>query len=113
MPILKKLTVLSALGSVLWIVAVAPASAADRRVEIINKTGGNIEEFYASNSGTDSWEEDILGADVLEPGQSIIIDIDDGTGACKFDFRAVFDDGSDLVKSRINVCETASYTYTE
>ncbi|MFV2038229.1 MAG: hypothetical protein ACC646_11635, partial [Paracoccaceae bacterium] len=65
----------------------------DRRVVIANDIGFTIVEFYGSNNGTDSWEEDILGADVLPPNSTVRIDFDDGTGYCMFDFKAVFDDG--------------------
>ncbi|MCD9148258.1 hypothetical protein [Pseudophaeobacter flagellatus] len=88
-----------------------PAAALDRRVTIVNDTNYTIMKFYGSNKGTDSWEEDILGRDVLRPGQSVRIDFDDGTGYCKFDFRAVFDDDDVLVAKDINVCKIGTYTY--
>jgi hypothetical protein len=88
------------------------ASASDRRVTIINETNNTMVRFYASNSGRSAWEEDILGNRVLKPGQSVRINIDDGSGACIFDFRADFDDGDKLTRNRINVCEITSYRYT-
>ena len=62
----------------------------DRRVLIINATGVTMTHFYASNSGRNDWEEDILGEDVLRSGGSVRINIDDGTGACLYDFKAEF-----------------------
>ena len=87
------------------------AYALDRRVRIVNNTGYTIERFYASSVGQDSWEEDILGKNVLRSGSSVVINIDDGTGYCKYDFRAVFDDGDVLEKSGVNVCEIGTFTY--
>lgn len=87
--------------------------ALDRHVVINNKTTYDITEFYASNTGTANWEEDILGVDVLPAGSSVNIDIDDGTGYCKFDFRAVFSDGTDLVTPNNNVCELSEFNITE
>lgn len=98
------------LSSVLF---AAPALAADRRVEIANDTSYMIVEFYASSVGENSWEEDILGRDMLAPGESVVIDIDDGSGHCLYDFKAVFEDGDELKKGRINVCEIESYSYTD
>lgn len=92
---------------------VGPAFAEDRRVNIINETSYTIVEFYASNVGENEWEEDILGRDMLAPNESVIIDVDDGTGHCLYDFRAVFEDGEELIKNRINVCEIESYRYTD
>lgn len=90
-----------------------PASAEDRRVTIINETSYTIVEFYASNVGENEWEEDILGRDMLASNESVVIDVDDGTGHCLYDFKAVFEDGDELVKTRINVCEIESYSYTD
>ena len=89
----------------------APAWAADRRVTIVNKTGFTIVEFYASAANEQNWQEDILGNDTLPSGRSVPINIDDGTGACVYDFKAVFDDGDELVRNRINVCQVGQYTY--
>lgn len=89
------------------------ASAEDRRVRIINETEHTIVRFYASNVGANSWEEDILGQDVLRPGESVTINVDDGTGYCKYDFKAVFNDGDYLIRQGIDVCKVSSYRYTE
>ena len=91
----------------------ANASAEDRRVRIINETRFTIVKFYASNVSENDWEEDILGRDVLSPGQSVTVNVDDGTGYCLYDFKAVFDDGDELVRKRIDVCKISSYRYTE
>ena len=84
----------------------------DRRVRIINATGVTMTHFYASNSGEADWQEDILGQDVLASGASVRINIDDGTGACLYDFKARFADGDELIRYRINVCQITEYRYT-
>jgi hypothetical protein len=88
------------------------AHAADRHVEIVNQTGMTLTKFYASNTGTRSWEEDILGRDTLADGETVMININDGTGVCKFDFKAVFENGQSLEKGNIDVCSVSSFTYT-
>lgn len=89
------------------------ASALDRRVTIINNTSYDIYEFYASNVGTNRWEENIFGGDVLPSGYSVDINIDDASGYCKFDFRAVFEDGDETISPRVNVCEVGKFTYND
>jgi hypothetical protein len=105
----------AAFGAVLTISAMVPepAVAEDRRVRIINSTHHTMVQFYASNSSRTSWEEDILGQRVLPAGQSVMVNIDDGSGACLYDFKAVFDDGDVLTRSQINVCQISEYRYTE
>jgi len=89
------------------------AQAADRHVRIINETRHTMVHFYASNTAANTWEEDILGRSVLPAGQDVNINIDDGTGHCHFDFKAVFDDGDSVVKHDIDVCKITFYRYTE
>lgn len=88
------------------------AQADDRHVTIVNETDNTMVRFYASNAGKTSWEEDILGSRVLKPGQSVRINVDDGSGACVYDFRADFNDGDKLTRNGINVCEIGTYRYT-
>jgi hypothetical protein len=90
-----------------------PAQALDRHVTIYNDTSYDIVEFYGSQVDAKTWEEDILGAEVLPAGSSVDINFDDGTGYCMFDFRAVFEDGDELIRKNINVCEIGSYRYHE
>ncbi len=89
------------------------ALAADRNVKVINKTKTPIFGFYASRTSTNDWEEDILGDDVIMPGDSMIIDIDDGSGACKFDLKGEFEDGEAVVKTNVDVCQLSEFSFTE
>ncbi len=86
------------------------AFALDRHIMLINDSHETIKEFYASNVGSDSWEEDILGRDVLLPGQSVRINLDDGSGYCKFDFKTVTESGAAIIRRGINVCQVETYT---
>ena len=60
---------------------------------------------------TTSWEEDILGSEVLPNGQSANINFDDGTGSCMFDMKAEFRDGRETVINNVNVCTAAAVTF--
>ena len=89
----------------------ASSFAANRNVVITNATGQTIWRFYGSRVTTSSWEEDILGSRVLSNGSSINIDFDDGTGACNFDMKAEFRDGSSVVQPNVNVCTVSQVTF--
>ncbi|MEF2552931.1 hypothetical protein VQ042_16440 [Aurantimonas sp. A2-1-M11] len=91
----------------------APALAQNRDVTVTNATSTAMIEFYASNTGTNDWEEDILGEDVLEIGESVLVTVDDGTGYCMFDFRATFSDGASATKTDVNVCEVSEFDFTD
>ena len=89
----------------------ATASAADRRVEVVNKSGVMLTGFYASRVNVDDWEENILAGQKLKSGDSIIVDVDDGSGGCLFDFKGVFSDGEEVVSEDNNVCELEQFTF--
>ena len=93
----------------------APVQSRDglnRRVRIHNNTGWTMTHFYASDSRITDWQEDMLGRDVLAAGRSIMMNIDDGSGACLYDFKARFSNGQELTRFNINVCQIADYYYT-
>jgi hypothetical protein len=103
--------IVAAIAATLVLGHAAPAESLDRRVRIVNETGFTIVRFYGSNTGTDDWQEDILGQDVLPSGSSVIINFDDGTGYCKYDLRAVFDDGDEVTQGGVNICEVGTLTF--
>ena len=93
----------------------APVQSRDglnRRVRIHNNTGWTMLRFYASDSRVTSWEEDMLGRGTLAAGNSIMMNIDDGSGACLYDFKAEFTNGQVLTRFNVNVCQIADYYYT-
>src|SRR5262245_28587086 len=98
------------LATLFFAFAATEAIAQDRRVVIINGTNAVVNSFYASNINRNSWEEDILGNSVLQPGQRVTVNIDDGSGACLFDFRAVLATGRKVELRRVNVCQVSSWT---
>ena len=108
-----KTVLLGALAALVVTVGVTGAQAYDRRVNIINNTYYDIREFYASNVGSRNWEEDILGRDILPAGYEVVVNIDDRSGYCKFDFRAVFEDGDEVITEGVNVCEVGEFTYND
>ncbi|MDP2116632.1 MAG: hypothetical protein Q8J71_04480 [Brevundimonas sp.] len=96
-------------------VAVPAAQSRDglnRRVRIHNNTGWTMLRFYASDSRITSWQEDMLGRGTLAAGRSVMMNIDDGSGACLYDFKAEFTNGQVLTRYNVNVCRIADYYYT-
>lgn len=103
----------AATGALALALASAPALAEDLDFTLANDTGSVLSEFYASPSDVGEWEEDILGSDVLGPGESVDITIADGRTQCEYDLRFVFDDGSETIVEAEDICETGSYPITE
>ena len=90
-----------------------PAEALDRRVRIINDSQVDIVDFFSVNVDERGWSESLLGDDILPAGGSIVLNFDDGSGYCRYRFRAVFVDGLELERKSVNVCEVGTYRYTD
>ncbi|WP_147367043.1 hypothetical protein [Aurantiacibacter zhengii] len=76
----------------------------NRDISIQNRTGQTITYLYWSNVGADGWGDDKLGSGILANGQDWNVTVDDGSGACRFDFRARLADGRDLEQRNVDVC---------
>jgi hypothetical protein len=84
----------------------------DRRVVVINKRSSDLMRLYASRTTTSDWEENILTRPI-PAGASVRINFDDGSGACTFDFRAIFRDNRPVHMWNINVCEESFWQITD
>ncbi len=95
--------------------AAAPALAQDLVFTLINGTSEVLTHFHTSPVGVDNWEEDVFGADVLAPGESIRITIADGRRVCDYDMKFEFEgsDKLDTTTDTQNLCEMDSYTIQE
>lgn len=93
----------------------ASASAEPVTFTLVNGAEDTLMEFYASPPDVGEWEEDILGEDVLEPGESVSITIADGRDDCDYDFLAVFEtyDGEEyeLEHTGVEICDGQTYVY--
>jgi hypothetical protein len=107
-----KMTILA--GSVLFATTMtSSAKNYDRYVEVVNNSHLAITSFYASNIGSDSWEEDILGHGVLPSGNHVRVNLDDGTSYCRFDLKTRFADGTSVIRRNVDICSVTQYTLTD
>lgn len=105
----------SAVLATAGIVSVGAASAEDLVFTLKNGTNSVLTEFYTSPVNVNEWEEDVLGRDVLSPGESVRVTIADGRKVCKYDMRFEFTEESDLdtTTDTQDLCELGDYTITE
>jgi hypothetical protein len=83
---------------------VPSAHSGERHVVLTNNSRERLIEIYASDDGTDNWQEDLLGLEFLLPGSSVFIDVDDRNGNCRVDVKTVLNNGSSLVYRGVNAC---------
>lgn len=93
----------------------SPLWAQDLSLNVINRTGTAIQEFYASNARSQSWGEDVLGVNIIEPGTRMRIEPANAQrrrGGCQYDLRAVFANGASVERRNVNLCEVVDFTCT-
>ncbi len=98
---LRRLLLLPALAS-LALPDAAGAQANDPSFRLNN--GGNrvIREVYVSSANDSGWGSDRLGANVLSPGQAMVVRLPNGQ--CVNDVRVVFMDGQAQERRQVNTC---------
>ncbi|MDH4414836.1 MAG: hypothetical protein QE484_16110 [Rhizobium sp.] len=104
---------LSLLAATGLIVAAQPALADTLSFTIDNQTPNMIVQFYATpaDGGTRS---ELLKKKGLYGGQSRKLIIADGSDACVYKIRAVFEDDSFYdVRDEVDFCESDSYTIAD
>jgi hypothetical protein len=92
------------------------AFADPRNFTVVNNSSLTITHLYVSTTDTQSWEEDILGKDVLGPGESWDITFskyDGDGGKCLYDIKAVGKEGQEGVQYKLNLCEITTFTWTD
>lgn len=93
---------------------IASKAIAETEAVTFKMTNGSdqvITHFYASPPTTSDWEDDILGVGVLSPGESVNITINDSREDCFYDFRAVYEDGSESIATKQQVCDGSEYVF--
>ncbi len=98
----------------LGLTTISAQSGENRRVRIINRASSPIRYLYASNVDRSTWEEDILGPMVMiGTDRYMDVNIDDGSGHCLYDLKAVLLDGRTAERGNFNVCTQESWTVTD
>jgi hypothetical protein len=85
------------------------SEAQNRHVNVMNMSSQTMRELYASPVTSDTWEEDLLGTGTLAAGDSIDANIDNGTGECSYDLRAVMADGREYIQRKVDVCTVSQW----
>ena len=103
-----------AVAAALLATTVTQAFADPRDFVFTNGTSSQIKHLYVSSSAVQSWEEDILGKDVLGPGEQWTITFGKyDAGNCSYDIKATYADGSpDDIVTGVNLCAYTNIIFT-
>ena len=87
----------------------SPAHGGERQVVLTNDTSEPIVELFVSDDRAGNWQQDVLGSELLLPGSSVSVDVDDRNGNCRVDVKTVFDNGSHIVNRGVNACRAEGH----
>lgn len=108
---MKAFAFAAAAAAALMFTAPAGAQDAKQNFRLVNKTGYELKALYVSPSKSDDWEEDVLGQDTLDDGQSVNVHFNAKTHTCKWDLKVTYsDDDSSAVWHNIDLCTVEKIT---
>ena len=94
---------------VLGLSGAAQAQSTDPSFRLNNRSNQTIMELYVSSSNDSNWGRDLLGADVLAPGQTATVRLPNGQ--CVNDIRIVLEGGRSIDRRQINTCNLTDINY--
>ena len=96
--------------ALIFVIAFAvSAFAGAQDFTLVNNTGRDIYVINISPTKTNDWEEDVLGSDILEDGDSVTVHF--GLGETRYwDIQAVFKDETSISWYNIDLLETYRVT---
>lgn len=97
-------------GAVIRVAAFQSRDANNRNVRVHNQTGLTIVGIQVSSGS--GWTSNLLAQESLPAGRSVVVAIDDGTGACRYALRVRLDTGETLERTGVNSCQIADYYVT-
>ncbi len=95
-------------GAAIVLAIATPALADSYAIRFRNQTNNVLQYLYASDTRNDSWENDLLGQNVLRPGQYLDVTIHNVSN-CMYDVLFQFDNGAEL-QDQVNICNVGTYT---
>jgi hypothetical protein len=97
----------------LGVIAPNVVRADPRDFTLVNDSTVTIREAYVSSSTLTSWEEDVLGSDVLPPGSRVNVTFSSfSSGDCSYDIKVVGMGNETGYLWAVDLCSTATVTFT-
>ncbi len=97
-----------ALCAAFALTAFAPARLGEGHITLSNESSVTIALVHASTCDEDTWGEDLLPTDILEPGSEAVITVTDGC----WDFKATTAEGQEFEHFGIDVATGDEIAWT-
>lgn len=91
----------------------ATVGTARQNFSVVNTTGTTVATLQVSPTSESEWGDDILGTQVIAPGQTAQVVFDRAEEQCNYDIRATYTDGDTSDMRNVNLCQVGTVTLTE
>ena len=91
----------------------ATVGTARQNFSVVNTTGHIVATLNVSPTSESEWGPDILGQDVLQPGQTASVVFDRAEQQCNYDIRATYDDGDTSDLRNVNLCQVGTVSLVD
>ena len=81
----------------------ATVGTARQNFSVVNATGHIVATLNVSPTTENEWGPDILGTNVLQPGQTAQVVFDRAESQCNYDIRATYDDNDTTDMRNVNL----------
>lgn len=98
----------AAMAAAVGALAAVPAAAQSYGVRFQNESGETVWRIYSSPTDNGSWEQDLLGSNVLYPGQGLDVTIHNVSN-CYYDVLVEFESGYSFTDT-FDLCSYSQYT---
>ncbi|MGI0489299.1 hypothetical protein ACN4EK_28125 [Pantanalinema rosaneae CENA516] len=90
----------------------AVARADQRDFTLVNDSSAEIQEIYVSTVQTNSWEEDVLGQEILPSGGKVDINFEsEVSGSCYYDIRVITAGREETTQNNVNLCRVSTVIF--
>jgi hypothetical protein len=111
---LRPLAATLAAASLIAAFSVQSVFADQRDFTLVNNTSIPLKSVYVSAADTNSWEEDVLGRDILAAGDSVNISFPKAeAGVCVYDIKVLGPVGESGFLYGVNLCSTSTVTFSD
>ena len=87
-----------------------PANAGDQDFTVVNKTGVTIHKLFVAPHESDDWEENLLGKDALEDGETFDITFSRKEKAAMWDLKIEDKEGNAVTWENLNLLKISEVT---
>ena len=115
MPQWSRRAIIAIVAAAMLVAVTTTSALADRRnFTVVNNSQITFAHLYVAATDSDSWDDDILGKDVLDPGETWDVAFskyDGEAGKCLYDVKVIGKGGEEGKLLKVDLCTVTTVTF--